>query len=530
MANCSSTSAILTICLGKSMKIVIINKHDVFGGAAKAAVRLFSTLQKRGVEVSYLVNSKQSSQEGIVEIESDRSYEEWLDSVVQRYYINENRTDISNTWFSYTPLETGVDLVSHCLDADVINLHWVEQFVSTRILREIVKLGKPIVWTLHDTRPFTGGCHYPASCTGYTLDCENCKQLQDDPHLLPALQLRQKKNELEKAKIAVVAPSNWMAEQAASSSLFSGRPVSVIPNSLDMEIYIPRSKVEAKAEFAIPSDALTLMCGAVDNKEQRKGFHLLFEALQICQQNAWFSDKCKQGKIVILVTGVNGHGFSELDITVKEVGLLSSDQDMATVYNATDLFVLPSLEDNLPNTIMEAMACGTPVVSFRTGGIPDLIQHGENGSLVEKGDIYGLAELIVELLHDDSKREKFAVRSRAFIGEKFNEDLLSDRYLSLFDELLSVEVKEQSACVRGAGTFEHHDAVTGFSIKRYMQAIAQASDTPLGEVGAFDPDYENLIQLKESVGRICQYSLSTHPVKKMQAYRDMLKSYRSCQR
>lgn len=508
------------------MKVVIINKHDVFGGAAKAAARLFATLQRRGVDVSYLVNIKQSSQEGIVAVENDTNYAEWLDGVVQRYYINENRTDLSNTWFSYTPLESSVDLVSHCLDADVINLHWVEQFISVSVLRDIVKLGKPIVWTLHDTRPFTGGCHYPAGCKGFRLDCEHCMQLQDDPHRLPALQLRQKKRELERANIAVAAPSTWMADQASGSSLFADRQIEVIPNSLAMDVYAPRSKEDAKAELGIAPDALTLMCGAVDNREQRKGFHLLLEALRICLQQLWFAEKCRQKKIVILVTGVNGQGFSALDIAVKETGLLTTDGDMASVYNATDLFVLPSLEDNLPNTVMEAMACGTPVVSFKTGGIPDLVQHGENGILAEKGDVKGLAAAILDLLSDGAKRGEFAIRAREYIGEKFNEELLSDRYLHLFEKLLSVEMLKPE----GGTTeqFEHHDAVTGFSINRYMEALAKNKETSLDGAGAFDPDFENLIKLKESVGKICQYSLSTHPFKKYRAYQDMLKSYRSC--
>lgn len=515
-----------TACHGKTMKVAILNKYDVFGGAAKAAVRLFTILRARGVEASYLVNSKKSSQEGIVAVENDTNHVQWLDSIVQRYYINENRTEISNTWFSYTPVDSAVDLVAHCLDADVINLHWIEQFASVQALRDIVKLGKPIVWTLHDTRPFTGGCHYPAGCEGFRADCENCIQLVNDPHRLPALQLRQKRKELEGANITVVAPSNWMAEQAASSSLFAGRPVVVIPNSLALDVYTPRSKAEAKVELGIASDTLTLMCGAVDNKEQRKGFHLLLEALQICLREVWFAEKCTQKKIVIMVVGANGHGFSELDIEVKEIGFISSDLEMATVYNATDLFALPSLEDNLPNTIMEAMACGTSVVSFRTGGIPDLIQHGESGILVEKGDTGGLARALMSVLRDDIKRERFAAQARLYIEREFNEELLSSKYVNLFSELLSSNGKEKGRLE--ADQIEHHDAVTGFAIKRYMQAIVKSADTSVGQGKAFDPDYVNLVQLKESVGKVCQYRLTSHPIKKIRAYRDMLQAFRDC--
>ncbi len=503
----------------------------MLGGAARAACRLYRALVDRGLDVSYLVHVKQSSEVDAVALGDTQRYERWLDSMVQQYYINENRTDLSNTWFSYIPVEPWIDDTSLCDDADIINLHWVEQFVSLRSLQRIVATGKPIVWTLHDMRPFTGGCHYSAGCTQYRDECLHCPQLEKDPYSLAAVQLQSMKKVLQGAHLTVVSPSRWLAEEAAKSSLFRDRRIEVIPNSLETNVYVPREKQEAKKDLGISAETVTVMFGAVDSAEQRKGFHVLVSALAACRQNAWFAEQCREKKLLVIVVGHCDEVLTDLPLPIRQLGYLETDREMAVAYSATDLFILPSLEDNLPNTVLESMACGTPVLAFDTGGIPDLVQHGENGYLVERGNAAALAAALLELLRDDKKRQLLAGNCRSFVEQGYSGDTQGKRYEQLFREIMTSTLspihksKEQSAELSFAQQGDL-DAITGCAIRRYFCQLEEDEMFPDGLAGMLDVDYGRLVHLEREVAAICNISLLRRPVSKYRAYQKILRAFR----
>lgn len=508
------------------MQVAVVNKWDQFGGAARAAFRLYQALQASGIGVHYFVNEKTCNDQEIVAVANSEGYEWFLETIIHRYYINENRTELSNTWFSFTCNGSLLHCEPSFLDADIVNLHWVEQFVSLKSLQGIVALGKPIVWTLHDQRPFTGGCHYTAGCDHFEENCTDCPQLREDPHHLPAVYLQKKKEVLQHANMTIVSPSNWLAEEAKKSSLFCGRRVKVIPNSVDINIYRPQPKPAAKKHLGIPTQTTTLMFGALYNNEKRKGVHILLKALNLCCQNSWFEDKCRNGSVLVLVVGNEGDALNEVPLPVRQLGYIESDTEMASVYCATDFFVLPSLEDNLPNTILEAMSCGTPTVAFDAGGIPDLVEHGYNGFLVERGSAEALAAAILDLLLHEDVRARLSVNCRSKVERHYTREVQAKGYTELFGELLASSLEGTLPTKQKCDLDAPFEPVIGYAVTRHLRNLRDKGVVP---GGMFDNQYEKLVSLREAVEEICEIPLVRHPVRKLRAYRKVLATYRNIQ-
>ncbi len=508
------------------MQVAVVNKWDRFGGAARAAFRLYQALQESGIEVRYFVNEKTCNDQEIVAVANSDGDERFFETIIHRHYINENRTELSNTCFSFTCNGSLLHCEPSFLDADIVNLHWVEQFVSLKSLRDIVALGKPIVWTLHDQRPFTGGCHYTAGCNHFEENCAHCLQLREDPHHLPAVYLQKKKEILQHANLAIVSPSNWLAEEAKKSSLFYGRRVEVIPNSVDINIYRPQPKSAAKQHLDIPTQTTTLMFGALYNNEKRKGVHILLEALNICCQDNWFAENCRNDRVLVLVVGNEGDTLNELPLPVRQLGYIESDREMASIYCATDFFVLPSLEDNLPNTILEAMSCGTPTVAFDAGGIPDLVEHGYNGLLVERGSVEALAAAILDLLQHEDMRARLSVNCRSKVERHYTREVQARGYTELFGELLASSPGGTLPIKQTCDLDALFEPVIGYAVTRHLRSLRSKGVAP---GGMFDNQYERLVSLREAVEEICEIPLVRHPVRKLQAYRKVLATYRNLQ-
>ena len=419
------------------MHVILINTWDVFGGAARAAHRLYTGLRQAGVHASYLVSDKRSNDRHILELERERCKLDALEGAVQRNYINGNRSRLSNTYFSFTLNGAPVAESLVVKAADVINLHWVEKFISNKSLVQLAELGKPVVWTLHDQRPFTGGCHYTSGCTGFIDGCHDCKQLVFDPHHLPEKVLADRQKILAAMDLTIVTPSNWLAKEAHKSRLLRDKPIRVIANSVDTDLFFPVPKGTAKSMLGISQDVVTLMFGAQHNREKRKGFDELMESLQICLQHPSFQKACEAGRFQIISIGDKGSDISQLPIKSNNFGYIEDDHKLAILYSATDLFIIPSLEDNLPNSLLEAMACGTPVAAFDTGGIPDLLKQGVNGLLAEKGNTAELANAMLMLVFDSDKRARLGRNSRMLIEAAFQQESQASKYLALFEELLA---------------------------------------------------------------------------------------------
>ncbi|MEB3308986.1 MAG: glycosyltransferase family 4 protein [Snowella sp.] len=424
------------------MKIIQLNTCDIDGGAARSAYRLHRGLVEIGQDSQLLTLSKQSCDETVILLRpqslmvghDDKGY---LD-LIQESYINANRTSLSNTLFSLS--YPGVDLtqLSSVLMADIINLHWIAYFQSPVTLKKLLDLGKPIVWTLHDMWAFTGGCHYSSGCNQYQQDCSICPQLASDSFGLASALLKDKLELLNQKNLTIVTPSQWLAELARKSQLFRNNRIEVIPYSLETDTFFPWPKEQSKLSLGIPTDTFTVLIGAADGNEKRKGFKELLEALQFCAENIHFTKLLQAEQFKLLCFGVPNRQLESLDIPVISFGKITSDRDLSLIYAAADIFVLPSLEDNLPNTMLEAMSCGTPIIAFNTGGMPDIIQHDITGKLVSVIDPQKMAEAILECIHNRLLCKTMGEKCRQKMERDHSLAIQAQNYLNLYKDLLLI--------------------------------------------------------------------------------------------
>lgn len=414
--------------------------YDIQGGAALAAYRLHQGLREIGENCRMLVRHKSSADDTVLRVFpknqteiKDKDF--FLSTVIQNHYINSHRTDISNTMFTLP--YPGYDLAGLSLvqEADVINLHWVAGYQSPVTLQGLFQLSKPVVWTLHDQWAFTGGCHYAAGCTKYQINCASCPQLSDDPFDLPAAVLQDKLALFVQANLTIVTPSRWLAGCVRESALFKCLRVEVIPNSLDTEFFSPLPKAEAKKDLGIPLEAVTLLFGATDSAEKRKGFQELLSAIRYGLATPEFRTLVERGHLKILSFGASGHALNDVGVPVIALGHLDSLEKVRIAFSAAELFILPSLEDNLPNTMLEALSCSTPVVAFAAGGIPDVVTDGVNGKLAPVGDSKKLAQAILSLVFHLEERDIMARNGRNLMVEQYSLPIQAQRYAQLYQEL-----------------------------------------------------------------------------------------------
>lgn len=427
------------------MKIAIINTFDVVGGASRAAFRLHKGLRKIGVDATYIVKEKKSLHDDIVQVVpgyGDKEVQTF--KRIQNDYINGNRTELSNTYFSFP--YPGIDLSTMDLiqEADIINLHWIAQFQSAETINKLLALGKPVIWTLHDQWAFTGGCHYSAGCQGFKSDCNNCLQLKDDPCRLPYFVLLNKIKSFSYPNLYIVTPSKWLSGVAGQSIVFNNHQIYTIPYSIESEIFKPLDKSTAKSEFSISPDAIVLYFGSDNSRERRKGFHLLIDAIKYCLKNESFKSLVNQGKVIVLVAGYPNNEVSNLGIPVKALGFVDDDHKINLMYNAADVTLLPSLEDNLPNILLESMACGTPVIAFKTGGMPDMIKHGKTGLITTAFNTDEFGKNILKLALNPVLRKRMGKKCRRLIEKRFKLETQAQKYLSLFEKCLSHPVTTES--------------------------------------------------------------------------------------
>ena len=396
------------------MKVLIISTTDLIGGAAIAASRLRKGLVIAGVEARMLVLEKVGADTDVERLEAggDDSLA-WLRTL--NAHVNRRaRAGVSNTSFSLP--WPGHDVAQHSLVAwaDVVNIHWVSGFVSPEMVRALLALGKPVVWTLHDERPFTGGCHYSSGCEGFHRDCSACPQLQPAYQHLPPLALDLSiQARLGLNLPTVVSPSQWLADEARKSRYFADCRVEVIPNGIDIEIFKPGDCKAARTSLGLPEKALVLMFGAFTLEEHRKGFDLLSRAMAEVLSEPKIAALHEQGLLVFAAYGKDEKSIRKTGLPVRMLGPVDSEPAMAAMLSAADLIICPTREDNLPNVVMESMACGVPVLSCRVGGVPDMVSDGEHGRLVPGEDAAALAVALKDIILDPSDLSKWGANARA---------------------------------------------------------------------------------------------------------------------
>lgn len=420
-----------------------INQADISGGAARAAYRLHLGIRGLGHVSRMVVLSKASNDPDVhLALPLDQSpvagaaspYQ--LKEFVQRRYVKPRRTAISNTLFSLG--YPGLDLSGFpaVRDADVLNLHWVPGMLSADSIKRVIALDKPVVWTLHDQWAFTGGCHYSCGCIGYETDCRGCPQLEDDELQIPLVFLKDKLERIEARKITVVTPSTWLSSLARKSRLFRNSRVETITNSLETDLFRPLAKAEAKARLGIPSDSTTLLFGADSGGEKRKGFETLQRATQLICEDSQLRARIHDGSLNLMVFGDPPAQLASFSGKMYPQGYVRSDETLRIIYSAADITLLPSLEDNYPNLMIESLSCGTPVIGSAVGGIQDLLGSSRMGLTFAPEDAHALKDAIKQLTLNPVLRETMGRAGRAEMAASHGLTTQATRYTELYADLL----------------------------------------------------------------------------------------------
>ena len=407
------------------MNILIVNTSDIHGGAAIAAFRLMNALLREGEHVKMLVRDKQSAHTAV--IAADSKLQNRLNFYLERGVIFLRNGFTKQYLFDISIANRGLSITDlpAFREADVIHLHWINQgMLSLDEIDRIIASGRKIVWTMHDMWPFTGICHHAAGCTRYERSCGECPYLKTPSRNDLSRQLFLAKQAVyARGGITFVACSNWLRELAAKSPLTAGHQVVSIPNPIDTAVYSPMDKREARQRLNLPADKKIVLFAAVNASDPRKGMDYLAEASRIMAQ--------QHDDILFLIAGNDGEELGKrLSLPARSLGYVAP-QDMPGVYNAADLFVTPSLQENLPNTIMEAMACGTPCVGFHTGGIPEMISHGTNGYVAVYRDAADLAKGILRILFGNDAG-LLSAEARRKVVEEYSQEKIAQRYRQLY--------------------------------------------------------------------------------------------------
>lgn len=416
------------------MKVLHLSTADTRGGAAVAAARLCRALREAGVDAAMLSRWPSNANSSTLKSTTDVEDEVALGEALQDGYIDRRRSNLSDTLFSLETFRLPLHEAVERHQADIIHLHWVARFVTSADLIALGELGRPIVWTLHDMWPFTGGCHYSAGCRGFAADCGACPQLTADPAGAVSLQLasRAKAAEALGSRLVCVCPSRWLADAARSSIPFRSTAIEVIANGVDTAIFSPAEQAQARTRLGLDLSACYIGFGAADLRERRKGFAELRAAL--AQVSA---DRARSLSPINLVCFGNAADDIRVDnVQVIRLGDLTNEAHIADAYRAVDAFALTSLEDNLPNTAIEAAACGTPVIGYRTGGIPEVVVDGNTGLLVDVGDRTALGGIIARVADDEALRSKLGGAARENADRYFSLPHLAANYLAFYERLL----------------------------------------------------------------------------------------------
>lgn len=414
------------------MKILLLSTTDIEGGAARATYRLHRGLQQMGISSQMLVQRKFSDDSTVFGPTSKIAkgfsrIQPTLDSLPLLSYRQREQTNFSCQWL---PDTIGPKAAS--LQPDLINLHWIcEGYLQ---IETLAQFKQPVVWTLHDMWAFTGGCHYSGDCDRYTKNCGHCPLLKSKHGWDLSRWIWQcKANNWQNQQWVFVAPSNWLAQCVRSSSLFHDRQVEMIPNGIDTQQYQPVDRQIARRLLRLPSDKFLILFGAIQaTHDRRKGFHLLQSALQKLSESGWG----KKAELVVLGATQPANPI-DLGMPTHYLGKLKDDIALSLVFAAADVFVAPSIQDNLPNTVLEAIACGTPCVAFNIGGMPDLIEHQQTGYLAQPFQIDDFVQGIIWILVEPERHQKLANAARCKAEREFNLKLQANRYTNLFHQLIS---------------------------------------------------------------------------------------------
>ncbi len=429
--------------VNRPLNILSVCTSDTAGGAARAAVRIQEAVQAQGVDSHMFVKSKQSNRTDVVALSEfvpqSRVYRlfDWVATKVKnkiqharwRKYPHQDKNYKSDL------RSTRIHGALQKLDYDVLHLHWVNQrFLD---LRELHKVNKPIVWTLHDSWPFCGVCHYFLDCDGYQQECEGCRQLSpcggSRRGLLSHTIWAKKKQYYAGLDLHIVSPSQWLADCARKSSLFQGLDIRVIPNCIDTDVFSPAGQIVASSRDLQKRVAKPfVLYGAVNAATDRiKGFANLLCALKLLEEQEY-----KDFELVIF--GAEDKDLPAeihtLTIPIRNVGYVHDTDTLVSLYREAAVMVVPSLTENLSCAIMESLSCETPVVAFAIGGNGDMIEHKVNGYLAKEEDNADLAEGIRWVLENNTDNH-LGIAAREKVLRCYAPEVVGKQYKQLYEAI-----------------------------------------------------------------------------------------------
>jgi glycosyltransferase involved in cell wall biosynthesis len=434
-------------------RVVHLSTDDVTGGAARCAYRLHAGLRRAGVDSRMLVGRRRGTDPAVRRVDPLSGPGPALRQRLHLWRERRRTARYARNWpetpeaFSSGRAGLQIDWPSQLDGSDLVHLHRVEGFLDYHSFFPSVPATLPLVWTFHDMHAVTGGCAYDGGCGRYRARCGACPMLGSRDERDDSRRTWQRKRALFEAlpsdQLRVVTPSRWLADTVRGSALMGGRfQVTVIPYGLDTDDFAHRERGPVRDLLGIPRDARVVLFVAQVLNNRRKGFDLLARSLESLRD------------LPDLFLLSVGSGAPRLDNGVPHLHLanVGNDRLLSAIYSAADLFVLPSLEDNLPATALEALACGTPVVAFDAGGIPDAVRDGVTGRLAAVGDVPALAGAIRDILSDPAERDRLAEQCRATAVAEYALEVQARRYRDLYHDLLGTRSPSGSTKHQSPGT------------------------------------------------------------------------------
>lgn len=413
------------------MKVVHLSTSDINGGAARAAYRLHNALLNEGVESQILVQEKISDDYTVItngaNIQKSLAiFRRHINAIPTLFYKNRTKTLFSPACLPSLGLVERIN----ALNPDVVHLHWVNGGMLR--MDELAKINAPIVWSLHDMWAFTGGCHYDEQCGAYKQNCGNCKVLASVKENDLSRRIHNKKVKIFKnlGNLTVIGLSQWIATCAKESSLLVNKRVECLPNPIDTTVFSPFDKSKARSLLNLPVDKKLVLFGAMGaTSDPRKGFKELSKALSLLDRD----------DVEFVVFGSSQpEGSQGFKHKAHYLGHLHDDVSLRLLYSAADVVVVPSLQENLSNAVMESLSCGTPVVAFDVGGNGDMIEHKKTGYLAKAYDIDELTNGIQWVLNTINYDE-LSKNARNKVMRDFGSVVVAKRYIELYASVLNKE-------------------------------------------------------------------------------------------
>jgi glycosyltransferase involved in cell wall biosynthesis len=417
------------------VRIVHVNAQ-LDGGAGRAARRLHDGLRQIGHDSIFFVKDLSERAEGVVAFDSRANVLARGMRSVRRRRIEadfevyrKNRTEGQEV-FSDDRGELGADVRLQLPPCDVVNLHWVAGFIDYSDFMLQVPKETPVVWTLHDMNPFTGGCHYDGKCGKFASACGACPELGSGDEADLSRRIWQRKSRVLRkigaGRLQIVADSDWLASQAKESSLFRQFPVRTIHYSLDVGTFAPRDRAAARSVLGLPPNAKIILFVADHPNIRRKGFATLAEAL---------TGLSSEQELLLMSMGRDKPEVSKR-FSHLHLGYITEERFQSIIYSAADIFVIPSLQEAFGQTALESIACGTPVVGSDAGGIPEIVRDGATGLVFPAGDARSLVAAVKNLLGDDKRRAVMGTECRRVAVEEYSLEIQAQWYASLYGKLV----------------------------------------------------------------------------------------------